>query len=70
MAKLLGDAPQRPFDSGTLSAYLTEDTIQGVAELKSEKTKAYNGLNLTVNLDMDQSALAQALRMLEESTLD
>ena len=69
MAKLLGDAPQRPFDSGTLSAYLTEDTIQGVAELKSEKTKAYNGLNLTVNLDMDQSALAQALKMLEESAL-
>ncbi|MDK1021554.1 MAG: hypothetical protein QGD90_07950 [Candidatus Hydrogenedentes bacterium] len=69
MAKLLGDAPQRPFDSGTLSVYLTEDTIQGVAELKSEKTKAYNGLNLTVNLDMDQSALAEALRMLEESAL-
>ena len=38
MAKLLGDAPQRPFDSGTLSIYLPEDTIQGVAELKLETT--------------------------------
>ena len=69
MTKLLGDAPQRPFDSGTLYVYLTEDTIQGVVELKSQKTKAYNGLNLTVNLDMDQSALAEALRMLQESAL-
>ena len=69
MSKLLGDAPQRPFDSGTLYVYLTSDTIQGVAELKSEKTKAYNGLNLTVNLDMDQSTLAEALRMLEESAI-
>ena len=69
MSKLLGDAPQRPFDSGTLYVYLTNETIQGLVELKSEKTEAYNGLNLTVNLDMDQSALAQALRMLEESAI-
>ena len=69
MAKILGTAPQRPFDSGTLYVYLSNETIQGVAELKSEKTKAYNGLNLTVNLDMDQSALADALKMLEESAI-
>ena len=69
MTKILGTAPQRPFDSGTLYVYLSNETIQGVAELKSEKTKAYNGLNLTVNLDMDQSALADALKMLEESAI-
>ena len=43
MTKLLGDAPQRPFDSGTLYVYLTEDTIQGVAELKVRRPRPTTG---------------------------
>lgn len=69
MDKILGTKPQRPFDSGKLYVYLVGDTIQGQVELKSEQTKDYHGLNLTVNLDMDQSALAETLQLLEESSL-
>ncbi len=69
MDKLLGTEPQRPFDSGRLNIGLDAGKILGTAELLSVKTEAYNGLNLTVNLDMDQSALAEALRLLEESKL-
>jgi hypothetical protein len=69
MDRLLGTAPQRPFDSGRLNLYLQGGKIQGTAELLSVKTQAYNGLNLTVNLDMDQSALTAALTLLEESKL-
>ncbi len=69
MDKLLGTAPQRPFDTGRMHVYLDSGKIQGTAELRSVKTEAYNGLNLTVNLDMDQSALAEALKVLEESNL-
>ena len=67
MDKLLGSQPQRPFDTGRLEIFLNAGKIQGMAELLSVKTPEYNGLNLTVNLDMDQSALAQALTLLEES---
>jgi hypothetical protein len=69
MDKLLGTEPQRPFDSGRLNIGLDGAKILGTAELLSVKTPAYNGLNLTVNLDMDQSALAEALSLLEESKL-
>ncbi len=69
MDKLLGEQPQRPFDRGRLYVYLTGDTIQGLVDLESAKTDAYHGLNLTVNLDMDVSALAEGLRLLEESAL-
>lgn len=69
MDKILGEKPQRPFDRGRLYVYLVGDTIQGQAELKSEKTADYHGLNLTVNLDMDVSALAEGLQLLEESAL-
>ena len=69
MDELLGSAPQRPFDSGRLNIELDESKIQGTAELRSVKTRAYNGLNLTINLDMDQTALADALALLEQSKL-
>jgi hypothetical protein len=69
MDKLLGTAPQRPFDTARMHIFLDAGKIQGTAELRSEKTPQYNGLNLTVNLDMDQSALAEAFQLLEESNL-
>jgi len=68
MDKLLGTAPQRPFDRGQLSVQLSNDKITGLALLESEKTRDYNGLNLRVTLDMDQSALAEALKMLQENS--
>lgn len=71
MDKLLGTAPQRPFDRGQLTVQLAGDKITGLAILESEKTREYNGLNLRVTLDMDLSALAEALSMLQEaSTMD
>lgn len=71
MDKFLGDAPQRPFDRGQLSVELKDDKITGLALLESEKTREYNGLNLRITLDMDQSALAEALKMLQDtSTID
>jgi hypothetical protein len=69
MDKLLGTAPQRPFDRGRLNVQLAEKKITGLAVLESEKTPEYNGLNLRVTLDMDQSALAEALKMLQESAI-
>lgn len=71
MDKFLGSAPQRPFDRGQISVELKDDKITGLALLESEKTREYNGLNLRITLDMDESALAEALRMLQEtSTID
>ncbi len=68
MDKLLGTAPQRPFDRGQISAQLQDDKITGLALLESVKTKEYNGLNLRITLDMDQSALAEALKLLQETS--
>ncbi len=70
VAKFLGDAAQRPFDSATLYVYLVESVINGIAELRSAKTRDYNGLNLTINLDIDKAALAQSLKLLEESNMN
>ncbi len=69
MDKLLGTAPQRPFDRGRINVQLADEKITGLAVLESEKTNEYNGLNLRVTLDMDQSALAEALKMLQESSV-
>ena len=69
MAKFLGDAEQRPFDSAGINVFLIDGSVLGVVDLKSEKTKDYNGLNLVIQLDIDQSALVQSLKMLEESSL-
>lgn len=68
MAKFLGAEPQRPFESARITVFLFEEVIEGVAELKSPKTKDYNGLNLTIQLSIDQPALVQSLKMLEESS--
>ena len=67
LGKYLGEAPQRPFDSAAMDLFLSEGAIEGVAELKSEKTAKYNGLNLTVQLSIDKPALAESLRMLQNS---
>lgn len=64
--KFLGEKPQRPFDSATMVLDLIGGAVTGEADLLSEKTDAYNGLNLHVNLDIDAPALGEALRMLEE----
>lgn len=69
MAKFLGDAEQRPFDSAGINVFLIDSSVLGVVDLKSEKTKNYNGLNLVIQLDIDQSALVQSLKVLEESSL-
>jgi len=68
MDKLLGSAPQRPFDRGSMNIQLADKKITGLAVLESVKTKDYNGLNLRVTLDMDQSTLAEALKMLQEAS--
>jgi len=68
MDKLLGTAPQRPFDRGSMTVQLENEKITGLAVLESTKTKDYNGLNLRVTLDMDQSTLAQSLKMLQEAS--
>lgn len=65
LAKFLGEAPQRPFDSARLDLLLVDEAIEGIAEMKSEKTDNYNGLNLTVQVSIDAAALAESLKMLE-----
>lgn len=67
MAKFLGENPQRPFDTARMTVFLWEGVIEGVSELKSAKTRDYNGLNLTIQLSIDQPALVQSLKMLEDS---
>ncbi|MEK7794988.1 MAG: hypothetical protein AAB353_10685 [Candidatus Hydrogenedentota bacterium] len=71
LEKFLGPFDQRPFNSAELTMGLQDDRIRGQAVLLSEKTKDYNGLNLTVNLAIDSEALADVLRSLEDDqTLD
>jgi hypothetical protein len=69
IAKFLGTETQRPFDTATMNLYLLDDVILGVTEMRSVKTKAYNGLNLTIQLDIDQPALVSSLKLLEESNI-
>ena len=69
IAKFLGDASQRPFQTASMNIYLLNDVIQGVTEMRSEKTKDYNGLNLTIQLNIDKPALVSSLQMLEESNI-
>jgi hypothetical protein len=69
LGKFLGDAPQRPFDSASLHLELLDGRITGNARLKSEKTRAYNGLNMDIELKIDPNALGEALKMLEEGGL-
>lgn len=64
--KFLGTAPQRPFDTATMMLDLIGGAVTGEADLLSEKTNDYNGLNLHINLDIDAGALGEALRLLEE----
>lgn len=66
MDKLLGEQPQRPFDSARIHLELAEQRIRGQAELLSEKTPQYNGLNLTVDMAIDPPALAEALSLLQQ----
>lgn len=67
--KFLGEAPQRPFDSAELRLSDEGERLRGTAVLLSEKTEHYNGLNLTIELAIDQEALWQTLQMLEESEI-
>ena len=69
LGKFLGDAPQRPFDSASLHLELVDGRIEGNARLKSEKTRAYNGLNLDVELKVDPGALGEALKLLEQGSV-
>jgi hypothetical protein len=69
LGKFLGDAPQRPFDSASLHLELLDGRIAGKARLKSQKTRAYNGLNMDIELKIDPDALGEALKMLEEGSL-
>ena len=69
LGKFLGDAPQRPFDSASLHLELLDGRIAGKAHLKSEKTRAYNGLNMDIELKIDPGALGEALKMLEEGSV-
>lgn len=64
--KFLGPFDQRPFNSAELTMGLQDGRIRGQAVLLSEKTKDFNGLNLTVDLAIDSEALADVLRSLEE----
>lgn len=68
LGKFLGDAPQRPFDSASLHLELVDGRIVGNARLRSEKTRAYNGLNLDVELKVDPAALGEALKLLEQGS--
>jgi len=77
LGKFLGSAPQRPFDSAILDLQLvpteTDATallVEGQATLNSAKTKAYNGLNMTVNLAVDTATMAQTLKTLEEGAVE
>lgn len=67
MERFIGRAPQRPFDSAEMELRLEEGRIRGETVLKSEKTREYNGLNLTIDLAIDPEALGQALLLLEQS---
>ena len=69
IAKFLGKADQRPFDTAWLNVYLLDDVILGTTEMRSEKTKEYNGLNLTIQLNIDKPALVASLKLLEESNI-
>lgn len=69
VSRFLGEAPQRPFDSAELSLNDEGDRLRGTAVLLSEKTKDYNGLNLTIELAIDEEALLQTLQMLQESEI-
>ena len=67
LTKLLGTAPQRPFDTGKLSLSLESDEFVGRTELKSAATEDYNGLNLNIDLAIDVLALAESLKLLEQT---
>ena len=67
MTKILGSAPQRPFDTGKLSLSLKGDEFVGRCELKSAETEDYNGLNLNIDLAIDVPALAESLKLLEQT---
>lgn len=69
LTKILGAEPQRPFDSADLYISLSHDAIGGVAELKYEKSEVYTGMDLLVNLDIDQASFAEALRVLERTSM-
>lgn len=55
--RVIGEAPQRPFESASLQLGFEEGRITGVALLKSA------ALNLTVDIKADPGAIAEALRI-------
>lgn len=61
---ILGEAPQRPFDTARVSLALSgANELQGQAVLLSEKTNAYRGLDLTVDLTVPVAGLAELMAL-------
>ena len=70
MDKFLGKAEQRPFDTAGLRLRLQDGRIVGNTVMKSEKTRDYNGLNMTIGVTMDPSALAEGLKLVQENAIE
>ncbi len=61
---ILGPAEQRPFERAAVTLSLDgTDTLKGEAVLESEKTKEYRGLDLTVDLDLPVTGLAELMAL-------
>lgn len=61
---ILGTADQRPFDSAAVALKLqSENELQGQAVLKSEMTRDYRGLDLTVDLTVPVAGLAELMAL-------
>ncbi len=70
MDKFLGKAEMRPFDTAGLRLRLLDGRIVGNTVMKSEKTRDYNGLNMTIGVTMDPSALAEGLKLVQENAIE
>jgi len=67
MRQFIGTAPQRPFDSATMRLGLEDGRVRGTADLRSEKSRDYRGLDLVLEIALDPPVLADALMVLQES---